>query len=93
MLQPKVTDRLNGYKTKTQIYAVYKRPTSDLETHTDWKWGDIYYNATLFFTEVEQKNFNLYVNTKDPEWPKTIQRKAMTLEESEAETSDYITKL
>ena len=22
------------------IYAVYKRPTSDLGTHTDWKWGD-----------------------------------------------------
>ena len=26
---------LNGYKDKTHIYAVYKRPTSDLETHTD----------------------------------------------------------
>ena len=26
-------------KTKTHIYAVYKRPTSDLGTHTDWKWG------------------------------------------------------
>ena len=22
------------------IYAVYKRPTSDLGIHTDWKWGD-----------------------------------------------------
>ena len=27
--------RLAGYKNKTQIYAVYKRPTSDLGTHTD----------------------------------------------------------
>ena len=27
-------------KKKTHIYAVYKRPTSDLGTHTDWKWGD-----------------------------------------------------
>ena len=26
---------LNGYKNKTCIYAVYKRPTSDLGTHTD----------------------------------------------------------
>ena len=25
---------------KSRIYAVYKRPTSDLGTHTDWKWGD-----------------------------------------------------
>ena len=41
MLQPKDTDWLNGYKNKTCIYAVYKRPTSDLGTHTDkvraWK--------------------------------------------------------
>ena len=27
--------KLNGYKNKTCIYAVYKRPTSDLGTHTD----------------------------------------------------------
>ena len=26
---------MNGYKNKTHIYAVYKRPTSDLGTHTD----------------------------------------------------------
>ena len=29
MLQPKDTDWLNGYKNKTHIYAVYKKPTSD----------------------------------------------------------------
>ena len=34
MLQPKDIDRLNGYKNKTHLYAVYKRPTSDLGTHT-----------------------------------------------------------
>ena len=28
-------DWLNGYKSKTHIYAVYKEPTSDLGTHTD----------------------------------------------------------
>ena len=27
------TDWLNGYKNKTHIYAVYKKPTSDLKTH------------------------------------------------------------
>ena len=41
MHQPKDTDWLNGYKNKTHIYGVYKRPTSDLGIHTDkvrgWK--------------------------------------------------------
>ena len=31
----KDTDWLKGYKNKTSIYAVYRRPTSDLGTHTD----------------------------------------------------------
>ena len=35
MLQAKDTDWLNGYKNKTHMYAVYKRPTSDLGTHAD----------------------------------------------------------
>ena len=35
MLQPKDIDRLNRYKNKTHIYAVYKRPTSDLGILTD----------------------------------------------------------
>ena len=39
MPQPKDIDWLNGYKNKTHIYAVYKTHTSDLGTHTDWKWG------------------------------------------------------
>ena len=34
MLQTKDIDWMNGYKNKTHIYAVYKRPTSDLGTHT-----------------------------------------------------------
>ena len=33
MLQPKDIDWLNVYKNKTCIYAVYKRPTSDLGTY------------------------------------------------------------
>ena len=32
---PKGIDWQNGYKNKTHIYAVYKRPTSDQGTHTD----------------------------------------------------------
>ena len=40
MFQPKDTDWLNGYKNKTHIYAVCKRPNSDLVTHTDWKCRD-----------------------------------------------------
>ena len=28
-------DWLNGYRNKTPIYAVYKRPTSDIGTDTD----------------------------------------------------------
>ena len=28
------------YKNKTHIYAVYKKPASDLKTHIDWKWED-----------------------------------------------------
>ena len=27
-------------QNKIHIYAVYKKPTSDLKTHTDWKWED-----------------------------------------------------
>ena len=38
MPQPKDKDWLNGYKNKTPIYAVYKRPISKQGTHTDWKW-------------------------------------------------------
>ena len=45
MPQPKDKDWLNGYKTKTSIYVVYKRPSSKQGTHTDWKWraGKIFY--------------------------------------------------
>ena len=40
MLQSKDTDWLDGHKNKTHVSAVYKKPTSDLKTHTDWKWED-----------------------------------------------------
>ena len=31
----KDTDWLNGYKNKTHIHAIYKKPTSNLKTHID----------------------------------------------------------
>ena len=31
----KNTGWLNGYKNKTHIHTVYKKPTSDLKTHID----------------------------------------------------------
>ena len=46
MLQPKDIDWLHGYKNKTCIYAVYKRPTSDLGTHNRLKvrgWKKIFH--------------------------------------------------
>ena len=33
MLQPKDTYCLNGYKNKTHIYVVYKKPNSDPKIH------------------------------------------------------------
>ena len=38
MLQQKDTDWLNENKNKTHIYAVYKKPTSDIKIHIDWRW-------------------------------------------------------
>ena len=35
MSQPKDEDWLNGYKHKTPVYVVYKRPTSKQGTHID----------------------------------------------------------
>ena len=52
MLQPKDTDWLNGYKNNTHIYAVYKKPTSDLKTHIDCKWEDGKY---IFHSNGKQK--------------------------------------
>ena len=35
MLQAKDTDRMNGYRNKTPMYAIYKKPTSNIGTHRD----------------------------------------------------------
>ena len=60
---PKDSDWLNGYKNKTHIYAVYKRPTSVLETHTDWKW-------------VDGKRYSMQMKIKrKPDWQFLYQKK------------------
>ena len=51
MPQPKYKDWLNGYKSKTPIYAVYKRPTSKQGTHTDKVKG----RKKIFHANGEQK--------------------------------------
>ena len=51
MLQPKDTDWLNGYKNKTHIYAIYKKPKSDLKTHIDLKQED----GNIYFMQMEIK--------------------------------------
>ena len=51
MPQPKDKDWLNGYKNKTPVYAVYKRPTSNLGIYTDWKWR----TGKRYFTQTEKK--------------------------------------
>ena len=62
MLQPKDTGSLNGYKNKTRIYAVYKTPTSDLGTHTDWNWGD---GKKIFHANGNQKKAGVAILLSD----------------------------
>ena len=62
MFQPKDTDWLNGYKNKTHIYAVYKKPTSDLKTYVDWKWEDGKY---IFHANGKQKKAGVAILTSD----------------------------
>ena len=63
MLQPKDTGSLNGYRNKTHIYAVYEKPTSDLGTHTDWKWGDG--KKKIFHANGNQKKAGVTILTSD----------------------------
>ena len=61
MLQTKYIDWLNGYKNKTHIYAVYKKPTSDLKTHRlkvrEWK--------NIFHTNGKQKKAGVAILMSD----------------------------
>ena len=62
MPQPKDKDWLNGYKNKTPIYAVYKRPTSKQGTHTDWKWRT---GKKIFHANRDQKKAGVAILTSD----------------------------
>ena len=61
MPQPKDKDWLNGYKNKTTIYAVYKRPTSKQRTHRQkmkgWK--------KIFHTNGNQKKAGVAILISD----------------------------
>ena len=52
MFQPKDKDWLNKYKENIPIYAVCKRSTSNLGTHTDWKGGA----GKRYFLKLQMKN-------------------------------------
>ena len=62
MPQPKDKDWLNGYKNKTPIYVVYKRPTSKQGTHTDWKWRA---GKKIFHTNGDQKKAGVTILISD----------------------------
>ena len=55
------TGWLNGFKNKTHIYAVYKKPTSDLKTHRlkvrGWK--------NIFHANGKQKNAGVAILMSD----------------------------
>ena len=45
----KEKDQLNEFKSKTHVYAVQRRPTSDLRTHADLKRG----NGIKYYVHIE----------------------------------------
>ena len=49
-------------KNKTHIYAVYKKPTSDLKTHIDWKWED---GKNIFHANGKQKKARVAILISD----------------------------
>ena len=62
MPQPKGKDWLNGYKNKTPIYVVYKRPTSKQGTHTDLKWRA---GKKIFHTNRDEKKAGVAILISD----------------------------
>ena len=61
MSQPKDKDWLNGYKNKTPIYVVYKRPTSKQGTYTDWKRRA----GKRYSTQLDQKKARVAILMSD----------------------------
>ena len=65
MPQPKDKDWLNGYRSCFCIsihYAVYKRPTSNQGTHTDWKWKA---GRKIFHANGDQKKAGVAILISD----------------------------
>ena len=54
---------------KTHMYAVYKKPTSNLKTHIDWKWedGKIYSMQMGSKRKVDKIDFKIKTITRDKE--------------------------
>ena len=79
-----ITSNVNGLNAPTKrhrlaewiqkqdpyIYAVYKRPTSDLKTHIDWKWedGKIYSMQIGSIRKLEQHPPSEWENSKCNNW-------------------------
>ena len=74
MLQLKDADWLNGCKNKSNIYAVYKKPTSDLKTHIDWKWEDGKYFPCTWEAK-ESCSSNPHIRQNRPENKKITREK------------------
>ena len=75
MLQPKDKDWLNGFTKTGHIYAVYKRPTSDLGTHrlkVRW-WKKVFHangnqkKAGVALLISDKIDFKIKIVTKDKE--------------------------
>ena len=49
MLRSKDTVYWLDLKKKTNLNAAYQKLTSELMTHTDWKWGD----GKIYFMQME----------------------------------------
>ena len=62
MPQPKDKDWLNGYKNKTSIYIVYKRPTSKQGSGTDSKWRA---GKKIFYANRDQKKAGVEILISD----------------------------
>ena len=62
MHQPKDIGWLDGYKNKTPLYAVYKRPTSNQGTHTYWKWRA---GKEIFHANEDQKKAGVAILISD----------------------------
>ena len=62
MLQPNDIDKWNKDKNKTHIYAIYKKPTSDLKTHIAWKWED---GKSVFHANGKQKKAEVAILISD----------------------------